>query len=163
MYFSNGAHNQLVRFNVTSHEVKILTTTTTTTTTTRMLDLLRNLEPFNDVTTAAGCVSFSQTTSNVITRFDYNTYTFKSFKIPTPLALGVLNPKTGNFCVVVEPEVIFDAPVISAPFYGESGIFGYAVGQTLGKRNKSVFSNNMYYTPQHSKYLKCIPFSSYTS
>ena len=47
--------------------------------------------------------------------------------------LGVLNPRTGNVSVVVEPDVLFDTPGITVPFYGETGIIGYAVGQPPGQ------------------------------
>ncbi|KAH0238736.1 hypothetical protein KCV06_g4, partial [Aureobasidium melanogenum] len=52
--------------------------------------------------------------------------------------LGVLNPKTGNVSVVVEPDVILDTPGITVPFYGETGIFGYAVGQPPGQGQKDI-------------------------
>ncbi|THX88235.1 soluble quino protein glucose dehydrogenase [Aureobasidium pullulans] len=60
--------------------------------------------------------------------------------------LGVLNPKTGNVSVVVEPSVILDTPGITVPFYGESGIFGYAVGQPPGQGQKDILGDSIWYT-----------------
>ncbi|THV77725.1 soluble quino protein glucose dehydrogenase [Aureobasidium pullulans] len=60
--------------------------------------------------------------------------------------LGVLNPKTGNLSVVVEPSVILDTPGITVPFYGESGIFGYAVGQPPGQGQKDILGDSIWYT-----------------
>lgn len=249
MYFSNGAHNQLVRFNVTSEKVDVFTPPG------GVLSLLGNLEPFNDVTTAPDGVYFSQTTANVITKFDYQTHEFTNYPLPTPLSnplgmyyakdggvwvlefaankvarfdrgtktfkeyslprgatqplvvraetpntdgsttlwmactssgsiagintktgkflnykepnqpltvevgqdqkgnvwathilqntLGVLNPKTGNVSVVAEPNVIVNAPVISVPFYGETGLIGYTVGQPPNQGNPAAAGNNL--------------------
>ncbi|KAG9725311.1 NHL repeat-containing protein, partial [Aureobasidium melanogenum] len=44
--------------------------------------------------------------------------------------LGVLNPKTG----------------ITVPFYGETGIFGYAVGQPPGQGQKDILGDSIWYT-----------------
>ncbi|KAH0009330.1 NHL repeat-containing protein, partial [Aureobasidium melanogenum] len=60
--------------------------------------------------------------------------------------LGVLNPKTGNVSVVVEPDVILDTPGITVPFYGETGIFGYAVGQPPGQGQKDILGDSIWYT-----------------
>lgn len=239
MYFSNGAHNQLVRHNVTSGETVVFD------------PVGSNLEPFNDVTTAPDGVYFSQTTGNVITRFDYFTHEFTNFEVPTPGAtplgmyytdggvwvleftanriarfdveaqtfeeydldgcvqplvvraatdemlwfacttsssigginvktrevvnfpepnaptetvevgqdqkgnvwathilqnsLGVLNPRTGNVSVVVEPDAL-QGPGITVPFYGETGIIGYAVGQPPGQGDPAAAGNAIWYT-----------------
>ena len=79
MYFSNGNRNQLVQHDTTTGTTKVFTPP-------GPLQPLGNLEPLNDVTTAPDGVYFSQTTGNVITKFDYKTHEFKNFQIPTPLS-----------------------------------------------------------------------------
>ena len=252
MYFSNGAHNQLVRYNVTNQEVQVFTPP-------GLLSSLGNLQPFNDVTSAPDGIYFTQTTANVITHFDYETHKFTEYPLPTLLSdplgiffakdggiwfleftankvgrfdrqtkeikehdlpfsasqplvmrgetpnddgsttlwfacttsssiagintrtrviqnfpepnaptlpievgqdqhdniwsthlaqnsLGVLNPRTGNVSVVVEPDVILGLPALTVPFYGETCVFGRAVGQPPGRGDADALGNAMWYT-----------------
>lgn len=81
MYFSNGAHNQLVRHNVTSGETMVFTPPEGI-----LMQVSGNLEPFNDVTTAPDGVYFTQTTGNVITKFNYYTHEFENIAVPTPVS-----------------------------------------------------------------------------
>jgi streptogramin lyase len=46
-----------------------------------------NLQPFNDLYTSDDGMWSTQTTGNVLQRFDYATETFETFRVPTPLAL----------------------------------------------------------------------------
>lgn len=80
MYFSNGAHNQLVRHDVHTGETVVFTPPG------GLLQVLGNVEPFNDVTSAPDGIYFTQTTGNVLTRFDYTTHEFESFEVPTPVS-----------------------------------------------------------------------------
>jgi len=77
MYFSNGAHNQLVRHDVYTGETDVFTPPG------GLLQVLGNIEPFNDVTSAPDGIYFTQTTGNVLTRFDYTTHEFENFEVPT--------------------------------------------------------------------------------
>jgi len=76
MYFSNGAHIQLVRHNVTSGETVVFTPPS-------LLSILANLQPFNDIAAAWAGIYFTQTIANVITRFDYETHEFTNYLVPT--------------------------------------------------------------------------------
>ena len=80
MYFSNGAHNQLVRHDVHTGETVVFTPPGD------LLQVLGNIEPFNDVTSAPDGIYFTQTTGNVLTRFDYTTHEFENFEVPTPVS-----------------------------------------------------------------------------
>jgi len=60
-------------------------------------------------------------------------------------SLGVLNPKTGIVSVVVEPNTL-DTPGLSLPFYGETGIIGYTVGQPPGQGDPAAAGNAIWYT-----------------
>ncbi|KAG9712807.1 NHL repeat-containing protein, partial [Aureobasidium melanogenum] len=81
MYFSNGAHNQLVRHDVHSGETVVFTPPPP------LLSILGNLEPFNDLTSAPDGIYFTQTTGNQVTKFDYETHEFTSWTVPTLLAI----------------------------------------------------------------------------
>jgi len=58
----------------------------------------------------------------------------------------VLNPRTGNVSVVVEPDVILGLPALTVPFYGETCVFGRAVGQPPGRGDADALGNAMWYT-----------------
>ena len=91
MYFSNGNRNQLVRHDTKSGETVVFTPP-------GLLSPAGDLQPLNDLTTAPDGVYFTQTTGNVITKFDYHTHEFTNFRVPTLLAvpLGIYYAADGG-------------------------------------------------------------------
>ena len=83
LYAANGRRNQLVKMNVTTKEIEVLTPPNYTP--------LGNLQPFNDLWTGPEGMWFTQTTANVVSYYEYATGEFKTYNIPTALSapLGI--------------------------------------------------------------------------
>ena len=75
LYASNGARNRVVVINLTTEVIEVST--------------LGNAYPLDDLSPALQAGYYTQSTGNVITRFDYQTRAFKSFEIPTKLSLPI--------------------------------------------------------------------------
>ncbi|MCJ1441974.1 MAG: hypothetical protein MMC23_002466 [Stictis urceolatum] len=93
LYAANGLRNQLVKMNVTTKDIEVLTPPG--------LGPAGNLQPFNDAYTAEDGIYFTQTTGNVLTFYEFETGEFTNYEVPTPAAmpLGVLHASDGNVYV----------------------------------------------------------------
>lgn len=91
LYASNGAHNQLVRHNVTSGVTKVFTPP-------GLAQSAGNLEPLNDIASAPDGIYFTMTSANKVAKFDYRSHKFTMFDVPTPAAnpLGIFYASDGG-------------------------------------------------------------------
>lgn len=78
MYSASGIRNQLVKINVQTKKMQILTPPG--------IGSAGNLQPFNDLWTLKDGMLFTQTTGNVITFYEYGTGRFTNYNVPTPAA-----------------------------------------------------------------------------
>ena len=146
LYASNGRRNQLVKVNVTSEEITVLTP--------KPYDPIGNLQPFNDLDTGKDGMWFTQSTANVISYYEYATGAFKNYPIPVPngplgikvasdgsvwfmgfLAqnIGRLDPRTGTFKFFPVPLDLLGPAVVRAETEGKYLWFTAAVGNSLGR------------------------------
>lgn len=147
LYASNGMRNQLVKMNVTTKEIEVLTPTP--------FDPAGNLEPFNDLFTGPDGMFFTQSTGNVVTYYEYATGLFTNFPIPTLLAgplgmfyasdggawfcellgqkIGRLDPKTGVITEYPVPASLLGPAVMRVETEGKYLWFTATVGNALGR------------------------------
>lgn len=99
IYAAAGVRNEFVRFDPNTKEIKVFETN----------NPLGNLQPFNDAWPGETGMFFSQTTGNVINLFDYETATYKTWQVPTPLAgpLGMIVASDGAlwFCEMLANKI----------------------------------------------------------
>ena len=101
LYASNGLRNQLVKVDVYSKQIEVLTPPP--------LDPAGDLQPFNDMYTGPDGMFFTQTTGNVISYYEYATGAFKNYPVPTlaggPLGLYYASDKKVYFCEFVGQKI----------------------------------------------------------
>lgn len=99
IYAAAGVRNEFVRFDPNTNEIKVFPTG----------NPLGNLQPFNDAWPGQTGMFFSQTTGNVINLFDYESATYQTFEVPTPLAgpLGMIVASDGGlwFCEMLANKI----------------------------------------------------------
>jgi streptogramin lyase len=78
IYFANGLRNQLGRINPQTKKIQIFQPPGTP---------VGNLQPFNDLYSAADGIYVTQTTDNIFNFFSFKTELFTTYKVPTPGAL----------------------------------------------------------------------------
>ncbi|KAF2772513.1 NHL repeat-containing protein [Teratosphaeria nubilosa] len=79
LYASNGLRNQLVRINPSTKDIKVFEI--------EPLNPLGDLQPFNDLYSAANGIYVTQTTGNALSFFNFSSETFTTYAVPTPLSL----------------------------------------------------------------------------
>lgn len=155
LYASNGLHNQLVALDVGTGVFSVYTPP----------DVLGNAQPLNDVTAAPDAIFFTQTTGNVITRFDLADHEFRNYEVPTKASvpvgvfyasdggvwfcefaagkIGRLNPSTGVIREIDLP-VSLNGPLVMRAQIGNELFFASTVGGSIGSVNVESFAVKAY-------------------
>ena len=160
LYASNGLRNQLVKINPSTYDIQVFTP--------EPYNPLGDLQPFNDLYTAADGIYFTQTSGNVISFFDFKDERFKNYEIPTPASfpLGVfverggrvvvtelignkmivLDGKTGKLQEYPLPEPLQSPAVVRAQT--EDGLVWYSLftGNGVGSINIETGEQKLYHT-----------------
>lgn len=147
LYAANGVRNQLVRMNVTTKHIDVITPPN--------FNPLGNLQPFNDLYTGPDGMYFTQTTGNIISFYEYATGKFKTYNVPTTLAaplgifyasddkvyfletlgqrVGRLDPATGHIEEFQLPLSLLGPGVVRAETEGRFVWFTAVIGNGLGR------------------------------
>lgn len=148
LYAANGVRNQLVKMNVTTKHIEVITPPN--------YNPLGNLQPFNDLWTGPHGMYFTQTTGNVISYYEYATGNFKTYNVPTALSaplgiyvakfdqkvyflellgqkVGRLDPKTGEIEEFQLPLNLLGPGVVRVETEGRYIWFTAVIGNGLGR------------------------------
>lgn len=147
LYAANGVRNQLVKMNVTTKHIEVITPPN--------FNPLGNLQPFNDLYTGPQGMYFTQTTNNVISYYEYATGNFKTYTVPTALSaplgiyygsdnkvyflellgqkVGRLDPATGTIEEFPLPLNLFGPGVVRAETEGKYVWFTSVIGNAIGR------------------------------
>lgn len=147
LYAANGVRNQLVKMNVHTKHIDVITPPN--------YNPLGNLQPFNDLYTGPDGMYFTETTNNVIRFYEYATGNFKTWTVPTAVAaplgiyyasdnkvyfletagqkVGRLDPATGNIEEFQLPLNLLGPGVVRAETEGRYVWFTSVIGNALGR------------------------------